>query len=213
VDSPPKDRKQIIIIIIRILRYWIISNLTERALLIQKVITLKEIRPMATRVSSEADYLTIQTSLATHLLKWKEVQEITAKNKINSNSKIFIWIWIRVLDLPTTPTTCPNWPWVPWRAQVAESIYQIIKMLKFKIHKIKCFKFNKLQDRAKILQLLEWLAEALFLIMFLASNRIKAVQMELKASTWRGLVVLKECRIKTRMFQIKTLSIVKTTVL
>ena len=53
----------------------------------------------------------------------------------------------------------------------------------------------------------------MFLIMFLASNRIKAVQMELKASTWRGLVVLKECRIKTRMFQIKTLSIVKTTVL
>ena len=53
----------------------------------------------------------------------------------------------------------------------------------------------------------------MYLIMFQASNRIKAVLMELKASILRGLVVPKECRIKTRMLATKTLSIVKTTVL
>ena len=86
-------------------------------------------------------------------------------------------------------------------------------MLKFKIHKIRWCKFNKLQDRARILQLLEWLVEASYLIMFLGSSRIKVVLMELKANTLRDPVAPKECRIKTRMLWTKTLSIDKTTVL
>jgi len=107
VDSLPKDRKEIIIIIIRILRYWIISNHTERGLVIKRVIILKEVKLMGTRASSEVDYLTIQTYQAIHQLKWKEVQAM-AKQRINNSSKIFIWIWIRVLDLPTTLTICPS---------------------------------------------------------------------------------------------------------
>ena len=142
MDSPPKDRKEIIIIIIRILRYWIISNLTERELLIKRVITLKEVRLMETRVSLEADYLTIQTFQAIHQLKLKEVQ-VMVKPRIPSNSKIYTWIWIRVLGPLITHITCPNLPWVPWRVLVVESIYQITKMLKFKIQTIRCFKFNK----------------------------------------------------------------------
>lgn len=145
MDSPPKDRKEIIIIIIRILRYWIISNLTERALPIKRLITLKEVNSLKViKASLEVDYLTILIFQATHQLKWKEVQGMV-RRRINSSSKIFIWIWTRALDLQTTPTTCPSLPWVLWRAPpvvLVESIYQIIKTLKFKIKIIRWCKFN-----------------------------------------------------------------------
>ena len=96
--SNHKDKKEIIIIIIRILRSWIISSLTERIRLIKRVRTLVV---MVTNLSLEVDSLTTQTFLATHRQICKK--EVPAMETSKAPSKS-IWRSIRVLARPTTWT-------------------------------------------------------------------------------------------------------------
>ena len=132
--SRRKAKNQIIIIIIRILRYWIISSPTARTSQIRRAKTLAvAAKVTVTNLNLEADSLTTQTFLETHLLTCKKgVLAMAAVNKITSRST---WLLIRALARATTwmprwqvtLTTYPSWPWVRWRAPVESSTCRTLR--------------------------------------------------------------------------------------
>mgnify|MGYP004278642621 CR=1 FL=1 len=133
-DSRHKAKKQIIIIIIRILRFWIISSLTE-SLKLRRIRTQVEPKIMAINRSLEADSLTTLTYRATHLrICKKEVQVIKAINRVLSKfqlpwtsqlAQLTMQRWTRMRI-----TTCLSWQWVQWSLPVVSLRYhQVVKDL------------------------------------------------------------------------------------
>ena len=106
-DSRRKAKKEIIIIIIRILRFWIISSRTVRVARRIKITTQEAVKVTVTNPNSVVDSLTIQTSQVILLQICKSgVPETKATNQVATitiNNKC-TWPWTSLLARPTTWT-------------------------------------------------------------------------------------------------------------
>jgi len=184
--SRRKAKKEIIIIIIRILRYWIISSRTARTVARRTIRTPEAVKATVTNLNSGADSLTTQTSPATPPRTCKSAaqatSQVTNSNKCTwplTNLQVQPITWMRQ-PWAVMRTTCRSWRWVQWRVQEVSSRCQVGGRDRlFKTIRI----YNKSRGRAKTAVHLAWLGEVSWQI----RDQATVMAMEPKVSTWRGL--------------------------